>query len=279
MNTQPSSTSRTRRLPAVSAWAALRPLWFPLTLLFFFVVGVSRPAAAQSAYAMAWVFDGPGCRSTGIDAPSAGTHSRNPVEPIAPPPKPLQEPPQGACADDHLLQTLLDWLSTHLQQPKAQRLPRLEILDRSGLAARLCPGAAADCEGIMAAYDAPTDTVILRDFLDMRRAPDRSFLVHELIHVLQHQRQGQGFQARCSDVVNSEREAYQVQNRYLAAHGQLQRVGQMIGQMSCPREDGEPVIRVGRAPGAAGAVLSARSAGPAGSAGAAGSNNAVGAAP
>lgn len=97
----------------------------------------------------------------------------------------------------------------------------------------------------MAAYDAPTHTVILRDFLDMRRTPDRSFLVHELVHALQHQRQGAAFQARCNDVVNTEREAYQVQNHYLAVHGQFQRVGQMMGQMVCPREEGEPVLRMG----------------------------------
>ncbi len=100
----------------------------------------------------------------------------------------------------------------------------------------------------MAAYDAPTHTVILRDFLDMRRAPDRSFLVHELMHVLQHQRQGDAFQAQCSDVMNTEREAYRAQNRYLAEHGQMQRVGQMIGQMACPREEGEPVLRMGHRP-------------------------------
>lgn len=184
----------------------------------------ARSAAAQPAHAMAWIFEGPGCRAQ-----------------------------SAACADDALVKTLMEWLTTPHEPQGAARSPesphlqppRLAILDQAGISARLCPEAPADCAGIMAAYEASSRTVILRDMLDMRRAPDRSFLVHELVHVLQHQRRGAAFQARCSDVVSTEREAYQAQNRYLAAHGQLQRVGQMMGQMMCPSEEGEPVLRMG----------------------------------
>lgn len=183
------------------------------------LMAVASPASAQLAYGMAWVFDGPGCRQ----GPAAS--------------------PAGACADDTLVASLLKWMVGASGTTGPVPTPHVHTVTQAELASRLCPRSAADCEGIMAAYEAHSGTILLRDFLDMRRAPDRSFLVHELVHVLQHQREGEGFQARCSEVVKSEREAYQLQNRYLSAMGQPQRVGQMMALMACPREDAEPVLR------------------------------------
>lgn len=227
MQIRQSSTPRARVLPALWIFAAT------------VAVQANTPAAAQALFGSTWMFEGPGCR-----APESGAGAPAPA---------------GACADEHLLRELSAWLSVQGGLPAVQRVPKVAILDLQGLASRLCPQSPADCAGIMAAYDAPNHTIILRDFLDMRRASDRSFLVHELVHAAQHQQQGPGFQARCSDVVSSEREAYQVQNRYLAAQGQAQRVGQMVGRMTCPREDGEPVLRMGSAAFGSAAIGSAAS--------------------
>ncbi len=212
----PTRSTHLRRTPARRALEVA--LATALAGILFTINGVT-PASAQGPFSMAWIFDGPGCRQ----GPGAA--------------------PRGACADEALVTEMIRWAGRHLGLEPPPAAPRVQIVSQAEMASHLCATAASDCQGIMAAYDAASRTIFLRDFLDMRRAPDRSFLVHELAHVLQHQRQGDRFQALCSEVVRTEREAYQLQNRYLADMGQLQRVGQMMAMMDCPREDGDPVLR------------------------------------
>lgn len=105
------------------------------------------PAVAQPAHAMAWVFDGPGCRAQLTGTPSGASSAAS----IGATPSASHATTSSACADDALVKTLLEWLTTPHEPQGAARSPeslhlqppRLAILDQAGLSARLCPAARA----------------------------------------------------------------------------------------------------------------------------------------
>lgn len=70
--------------------------------------------------------------------------------------------------------------------------------------------------GLMGLYDVETQTIWLRDDFDSRDDKDRSHLVHELVHFLQYSAQRGNGSVNQSDF---ETEAYEIQNRFLKAHG------------------------------------------------------------
>jgi hypothetical protein len=147
--------------------------------------------------------------------------------------------------DPELLQDLMAWAVRLSGLPAPDALPRLTALPERDLAARVCPAQPQHCRSLMAVYDTDRQEVLYRDSLDLRDETDQSFVVHEFVHHLQHQREGDGLFEDCARVVAAETQAYAAQNRYLAYFRQWRRVGEMLRFMHCQSAEAEPLVLPG----------------------------------
>ena len=116
------------------------------------------------------------------------------------------------------------------------QLPPIQQMPANLIQATACPQRPVDCTDIAAFFDHTRYRILLRDDLDLAHSTDNSFLVHELVHVLEHRAKGRRFLADCADSLRSEREAYRVQNTYLREQGRLERHGDMLSHMGCSTE-------------------------------------------
>ena len=117
-------------------------------------------------------------------------------------------------------------------------LPPLYALSAEEMAQTLCPDQPAQCRAIAALFDTERYRILILSSLKLDDPEDNSFLVHELVHVLQFKVRGDAGFAGCQAIVESEREAYQVQNRYLAGRGLFAQQGMMMRYMHCQPESG-----------------------------------------
>lgn len=115
-------------------------------------------------------------------------------------------------------------------------LPPIEIMSEQALARAVCPGESANCTNIVATFETERYVIYVRDSLDLENAADNSFLLHELVHVLQHKSRGDAIFADCIATLKTETEAYQAQNAYLKREGQFLRFGEALGFMTCAGE-------------------------------------------
>jgi hypothetical protein len=152
--------------------------------------------------------------------------------------------------DPELYDDLIGWaekLSGRAAPPEAVR-PAVRRLDAAGISRQVCPTTPRSCQGLVGVYGSHDRTILLRDDLDLRDPTDQSFLVHELVHWLQHLADGDSLDASCRRVMSHESEAYRVQNQYLARFRQWRRVGEMLRFMHCPEDSaGEPTLEPGGA--------------------------------
>ncbi|MDP4299359.1 DUF6647 family protein [Leptothrix discophora] len=158
--------------------------------------------------------------------------------------------------DPELFDDLVGWavrLSGRGAAPESIR-PTVQRLDAAGIARRVCPETPRSCQGLVGVYGSHDRTILLRDDLDLRDPTDQSFLVHELVHWLQHLADGDAIDASCRRVMAHEAEAYRVQNLYLARFRQWRRVGEVMRYMHCPDDGagnsagnsaGEPALEFG----------------------------------
>lgn len=141
--------------------------------------------------------------------------------------------------DTALLRDLITWAAEHRGRrlPAADEAPTLQALPEEQLKQIVCAELAEHaCRGLVAAYEPARQRIIYRDTLDMRLPFDRSFIVHELVHWLQH-RDGQALAgADCRAVLAAEREAYAAQNRYLHHYQVGARVGTGLKFIACEPE-------------------------------------------
>lgn len=114
-----------------------------------------------------------------------------------------------------------------------EQLPPLQALDPQALQERACPGARGDCRGLVALFDSRSYRILYLDTLDLDSAEDNSFLLHEIVHVLQYRREGDAMYRDCSALLRTEGQAYGVQNAYLRREGRLLRVGGMLRHSTC----------------------------------------------
>ena len=116
----------------------------------------------------------------------------------------------------------------------AEALPPVITLPPGSLSERACRGhRTADCERIVSLFDPDDYVIYIRDTLDFEDDADNSWLVHELVHVLQWNRDGSAIFEGCERALGAEREAYRVQNAYLKREGLLMRVGQVLNFTNC----------------------------------------------
>lgn len=112
-------------------------------------------------------------------------------------------------------------------------LPRIEILAPLEFKLAVCPDNPDECNGIAAYFDEDGQAIRLVDTLDLQSPQGRSFLVHELVHVLQYHARGRIAEAGCAGNLRSEQEAYRVQNAYLRQSGRHEQYGGPIMFMRC----------------------------------------------
>lgn len=124
--------------------------------------------------------------------------------------------PSAGSADALLLQVLLAAavrLSGLPALPVDAPAPVLVDLPVAELHRQACPERPRDCARLIAWHDAAGGRVLLSDQLDWRMRPvDRSFVLHELVHVLQARRPGSTRDDDCARALDDERLAYRVQN-------------------------------------------------------------------
>lgn len=121
----------------------------------------------------------------------------------------------------------------------AASLPPFEVVTGEQLAQKMCPERPEGCSSVAALFDTENYRIYLRNTLDMDSPMDNSFLVHEMVHVLQFKRYGDDYFSSCRKVVESEHQAYRAQNNYLGSEGIDWREGFLLRFMTCPPEDGE----------------------------------------
>lgn len=127
-------------------------------------------------------------------------------------------------------------------------LPPILRLPPAELAAQACPKQREDCGSIAAAFEPGEYVIYLRDNLDFEDPADNSFLLHELVHVLQWKRDGEAMYEGCERAMETEREAYRVQNAYLKQEGRLVRFGHALLFASCAGQEGTLFGRDAAAP-------------------------------
>jgi len=170
----------------------------------------------------------------------------NGVMPVAADPRRVV--PRHGRIDTELSADLIGWatrLSGRATAPKDEP-PALVPLVDDELALTVCPDRPGSCRGLVAAYDTDRRRIVYRASLDMRDPTDQSFIVHELVHWLQHVDRGAALEASCESMLDAERKAYEVQNRYLVRFKQWQRVGEVLRFTFCNAADvhaGEPTVR------------------------------------
>lgn len=154
-----------------------------------------------------------------------------------------------AVIDAELLLDFRGWASrlSGRAEPKDAAPPALIPLSIDDLTRTVCSSHPRGCSGLVAAYDTLGRRIVYRASLDMRDPTDQSFIVHELVHWLQHLAQGDRLDADCPAVLAAEREAYGVQNLYLARFKQWQRVGEVMRFTFCPADTAgaaaDPVVK------------------------------------
>ena len=145
--------------------------------------------------------------------------------------------PSAGSADALLLQVLLAAavrLSGLPALPVDAPVPVLVELPAAELRRQACPERPRACMHLIAWHDAAAGRVLLSDQLDWRMRPvDRSFVLHELVHVLQARRPGSTRDDDCARALDDERLAYRVQTAWLDEQGRAERFGGMLHALRC----------------------------------------------
>ena len=113
-------------------------------------------------------------------------------------------------------------------------LPPIEQVSATVLSEKVCPDEPQRCTAMAALFDAEDYRIYLRDSLDLNDPMDNGFIVHELVHVLQYRKYGHDYFDDCHRRIDSERQAYYVQNNYLGEQGIDWREGFLVNFMKCP---------------------------------------------
>lgn len=119
-------------------------------------------------------------------------------------------------------------------------LPPMEYMSAAALSEKVCPGQPGRCTSMAALFDTEDYRIYLRDSLDPADPMDNGFIVHELVHVLQYKKFGHEYFEDCHRRIDSERQAYFVQNNYLGEEGIDWREGFLVNFMKCPPKEEQP---------------------------------------
>ena len=122
----------------------------------------------------------------------------------------------------------------------ADELPAIVRVSHEEMKREVCPRDPASCKGIAAIFEPDRQRILIDNALNLDLTDDNSFVVHELVHVLQFRQfrqYGSLMYANCAASMNTEAQAYQVQNAYLKREGRLIRFYQRLAFAGCRRAD------------------------------------------
>ncbi|HDZ16247.1 MAG TPA: hypothetical protein ENI26_02860 [Methylophaga aminisulfidivorans] len=111
-----------------------------------------------------------------------------------------------------ILASLLILASNFSQYEPVSSSPILTPQSHQQLITTLCQG--KECNAL-AYYDDKSQTIFYDERLKASSTIAQGFIVHELVHFLQHQHSVVPDNASCEERISLEREAYQVQQRFL----------------------------------------------------------------
>ncbi len=115
-------------------------------------------------------------------------------------------------------------------------LPPIEPVSATVLSEKVCPDSPERCTTVAALFDTENYRIYLRDTLKVDEPMDNSFIVHELVHVLQFRKFGDANFGSCRKRIASEQQASYGQNNYLGEEGIDWREGFLVRFMRCPDE-------------------------------------------
>jgi hypothetical protein len=113
-------------------------------------------------------------------------------------------------------------------------LPPVDVVSVEAFFKAVCPLKPGRCIAMVAAFDTQRYRILIRESLNMDDPAENSFLVHELVHVLQYKMDGSTRFMSCDAVLASEREAFETQNRYMNSLGLVRQEGIAVRYMKCP---------------------------------------------
>lgn len=114
-----------------------------------------------------------------------------------------------------------------------EALPPFQPVSRAEMQRLICPESTPSCGTIVALFDTDQYRILYLEQLDPENSTDNSFLMHEIVHVLQYRQRGDAIYADCSALLQTEGQAYKAQNAYLRREGQLMRVGEVLRFTTC----------------------------------------------
>jgi hypothetical protein len=137
--------------------------------------------------------------------------------------------------DAALITYLLQAAISHSGYPAipVENLPPISAVPREVIAKEICPKNPEECLGMVAVFDTDHYRILYSSELDAENAADNSFLIHELVHVLQFKANGEKIFATCEAAMKTETEAYRAQNKYLKKEGQFLRFGESLAFTTC----------------------------------------------
>jgi hypothetical protein len=113
------------------------------------------------------------------------------------------------------------------------QLPPIRLVSAEYISSKVCPDDKNRCANLVAIFDTADYVILVRDSLDLDITFDNSFLVHELVHVLQFKSRGADIFKDCPTSIRTESEAYKAQNAYLQQEGQFARLGEGLRFATC----------------------------------------------
>lgn len=112
-------------------------------------------------------------------------------------------------------------------------LPPIRMVPAESISDKVCSNEKSRCANLVAVFDTADYVILVRDSLDMEAALDNSFLLHEIVHVLQFKARGADIFKDCTTSIRTENEAYRAQNAYLQSEGQFSRFGEGLRFIAC----------------------------------------------
>lgn len=134
---------------------------------------------------------------------------------------------------------------TGLPPIEVSKLPDIVAMSKEQITAQICPEKPSSCQTLIALYEPTKRRILYRDNLNMKLVKDQSFIVHELVHVLQYAQVGDAVFGSCKATMESEGQAYRAQDRYLGDKGEEYRVGGMFRFIRC-EDSANPPAPLGR---------------------------------
>lgn len=117
-----------------------------------------------------------------------------------------------------------------------EALPPVTPVTAQVLVDKVCPEQPERCRNMAALFDTEAYEIYVRKPVDLRNPITLSFIVHEMVHVLQFKQGGHGQFESCQAVLASEQQAYKTQNVFLYENGSDWREGFSLRFMTCPPE-------------------------------------------